>query len=131
LLCQVSSDMVALEQYASPVKYREEKMPKIASAKKNLRKNQRRAKSNLAVKEKLKQELQKSDTLTLPELYKIIDKAAKKRVISKGRANRLKSKVQKNVGKKVVKTQKTKAKKTTKRTKKIAKTKSKKQKKQP
>lgn len=74
-------------------------MPVIKSAKKKLRKDIRREKANLKVLGKMKKTLKDSrKTLTpkkLSEASKAIDKAAKKNIIHKNKAARLKSRLYK------------------------------------
>jgi ribosomal protein S20 len=83
-------------------------MPIKESAKKALRKSLKGKERNLAYKEKIKRLLKKAKILIsgkkteevkkiLPEIYKILDKAAKKNIIKKGKANRIKSKISKLV----------------------------------
>ncbi len=79
-------------------------MPITKSAKKALRQNKKRRKRNLAYKNKIKDLTKKAKDLVsegkqkqakelLPQLYKAIDKAAKKGVIKKNTASRKKSRV--------------------------------------
>ncbi len=72
-------------------------MPVIKSAKKKLRKDIRREKKNSQLKSDLKKALKntrKSPTLKKVSLAsKVIDKAAKKNIIHKNKAARLKSKL--------------------------------------
>ena len=72
-------------------------MPIIKSAKKALRRDQRRAIVNKRIKEKIKEALKKArktptkKALTLA--FSALDKAAKKKVIHKNKAARLKSRL--------------------------------------
>lgn len=72
-------------------------MPVTKSAKKKLRKDKKRTKANLAYKKAYKEavkKLKKTKTKEmLTEAYSKIDKAAKRGVIHKNKAARLKSKV--------------------------------------
>lgn len=74
-------------------------MPVIKSAKKKLRKDKRREKANLKVTGTMKKVLKESrKTLTvkkISEAAKAIDKAAKKSIIHKNKAARLKSRLYK------------------------------------
>ena len=79
-------------------------MPKTKSAKKALRKSLRKRARNLVYKKKIKSLLKRVRTLVLekkieeakrllPQVYKILDKAAKVGVIKKNTASRKKSKI--------------------------------------
>ncbi len=81
-------------------------MPIKESAKKALRKSLKRQKRNLALKKKMKMLLKKAKILILekkfeeakkilPEIYKVFDKSAKKNIIKKGKAKRIKSEISK------------------------------------
>lgn len=81
-------------------------MPKKKSAKKALRQSKKKRAHNLFYKKKIKTLLKTYKKLleenkidqareVLPQIYKILDKAAKEKVIKKGKANRLKSKLTK------------------------------------
>lgn len=81
------------------------------SAKKAMRQSLKRKERNLVYKEKLKQLVKKAKTLAgqkkqaealklLPEVYSIIDKAAKVGVIKKNNASRKKSRLTKLIEKK-------------------------------
>jgi ribosomal protein S20 len=71
-------------------------MPHLKSAYKNLRKSRRKAAINLKAKNNLKKAFKGPLTLkTLPAVTKAIDKAAKRGIISEGRAARLKSRLSK------------------------------------
>lgn len=67
-------------------------MPIIRSVKKDLRKTKKRTKKNKDQKRRLKLALKKTkkDAKGISELYSLIDKAAKNRVVSKNKAARLK-----------------------------------------
>ncbi|MBZ1348909.1 MAG: 30S ribosomal protein S20 [Candidatus Liptonbacteria bacterium] len=79
-------------------------MPKTKSVKKSLRKSLRRKIKNLTQKNNIKtsirqykktiieKEIEKTKK-SLPKIYKIIDKAAKKKIIKKNKAGRLKSRL--------------------------------------
>ena len=72
-------------------------MPVTKQAKKKLRKDRKREKENLKLKSKFKKAVKKTKnnptTKNLTESSKIIDKAAKKGVIHKNKAARLKSRL--------------------------------------
>ena len=74
-------------------------MPVTKSAKKALRRDRRRATINKRIKEKIKEVLKrvrKSPTKkNLQEASSVLDKAAKKKVIHKNKASRLKSRLAK------------------------------------
>jgi small subunit ribosomal protein S20 len=85
-------------------------MPKTKSAKKSLRKSEKRRIENLRIKErikKLKKEIKKliqenkieEGKKILPLFYKALDKAAKRGTIKKGKADREKSKIAKILSK--------------------------------
>lgn len=84
-------------------------MPITQSAKKALRQNLRRRLRNRAVKNRLAEEIKRFKRLAakdqgearkqLPLIYKLLDKAAKKRVISRNEARRRKSTLSLLVGK--------------------------------
>jgi len=63
-------------------------MPIIKSAKKALKQNKKKAKQNLAYKKQIKKALKSKN---LDKIYKALDKAAKRGVISKKKATRKKS----------------------------------------
>ncbi len=73
-------------------------MSHLKSAAKNLRKSRRRAQANLKIKAALKK-LQRGPVTarTLPILTKSIDKAAKRKILTKARAARLKSRLSKKI----------------------------------
>jgi len=71
-------------------------MPHLKSAYKNIRKSRRKAALNLKLKKNLRQSLKSSPTIkNLPATTKSIDKAARRKIISRGRAARLKSRLSK------------------------------------
>jgi small subunit ribosomal protein S20 len=83
-------------------------MPIIKSAKKALRKSQKRRAVNIAKKRKLKSLLKKVRALVsekkieeakklLPQVYKVLDKAAKTNLIRKNTASRKKSRISKSI----------------------------------
>jgi small subunit ribosomal protein S20 len=85
-------------------------MPIIQSAKKSLRKNDKRKLRNLKQKNKMKELLKKFQLLIsekkieeakslLPQIQKSLDKAAKKNIIKKNTASRRKSRLTKKVNK--------------------------------
>jgi small subunit ribosomal protein S20 len=85
-------------------------MPITKSAKKALRQNQRRRARNLVKRRKLKKLLKEVNSLVLekkipeakkllPQVYKILDKAAKTGLIKKNTAGRKKSRITKMVSK--------------------------------
>jgi len=87
-------------------------MPITKSAKKALRQNVRRKAKNLIYKKKMKGLIKELRVLVaekkiedakklLPQVYKILDKAAKVNVIKKNTADRKKSRITKLVNKKV------------------------------
>lgn len=87
-------------------------MPITKSAKKAVRQNQRRRARNLVYKKKMKNLIKEVRSLVLekkieqakkllPQVYKILDKAAKVNVIKKNTADRKKSRITKLANKKV------------------------------
>lgn len=75
-------------------------MPHLKSAFKNLRKSKKRAQQNKEVTEEVKRLLKGPVTeKTLPKIYKSIDKATKRKIYSKNKAARLKSKLAKQLAK--------------------------------
>ncbi len=79
-------------------------MPNLASAEKELRKNEKRRTENRAWKTRMKRLIKRVRGLTaegqrdeatklLPELYKTVDKMAKKNRIARNKAARIKSRV--------------------------------------
>lgn len=89
-------------------------MPVTYSAKKALRRDQRRAKTNLKIKRRYKEALKRAKKLgskkALQEAGSLIDRAAKKKVIHKNQAARLKSRLVKFLKKPKKKTPKKKTK---------------------
>ncbi len=90
-------------------------MPIIKSAKKALRQNLKRQAKNKASKQKVKTALKDARALVsgkkgqeaiknLPEIYKIIDKAAKKGIMKPNTAARKKSRIAKLIAKSLQKT---------------------------
>ena len=79
-------------------------MPIIKSAVKALRQDKKRAKNNMPVKKKFREAVKKArkkPTLkNLKQAYSILDKAAKKKIIHKNKAARLKSRLAKLLKKK-------------------------------
>ena len=79
-------------------------MPVIKSAKKALRRDQRRTKTNLKIKKSLKQAVktarQKPTVSNLTKAYSALDTATKKHYIHKNKASRLKSRLAKLLSKK-------------------------------
>ncbi len=80
-------------------------MPIIKSAKKKLRVDKRRTKVNRVYRNKLKEALkevgEKKTKKSLQVAYRVIDRAAKKRVIHKNKAARIKSRLVKQIKSKV------------------------------
>lgn len=76
-------------------------MPVTKSAKKALRQDQRREKINKQAKQQLKKAVAKikktKSAANLHEVYSLIDRAAKKGIIPKNKASRLKSQLAKKV----------------------------------
>jgi len=73
-------------------------MPHLKSAFKNLRKSRRRAAENRLIKGELNKLLKGPVTVkTLPNLYRAIDKAARRKIFAKNKAARLKGKLAKKV----------------------------------
>ncbi|OGC59530.1 hypothetical protein A2890_00965 [candidate division WWE3 bacterium RIFCSPLOWO2_01_FULL_53_14] len=73
-------------------------MPHLKSAAKNLRKSRRKAALNAKIEETLKKTLKGPVTLkTLPIIMKVVDKAAKRKILSKNKAARLKSGLSKRI----------------------------------
>lgn len=76
-------------------------MPIIKSAKKKLRQDKKRTLKNLSYERTFKQALKaikkggKDKPKLISNAYRAIDKAAKKRIIHKNKANRLKSEISK------------------------------------
>lgn len=74
-------------------------MPVLQSSKKALRRDRRRAIVNKSLKNKIKEVLKKTrqnpNKKNLDLSFKVLDRAAKKKVIHQGKANRLKSRLSK------------------------------------
>ena len=79
-------------------------MPKIKSAKKALRQNNKRRVINLSIKRNVKKNIREFDDFVaggnleeaknkLPTVFKVLDKAAKTGVIEKNKSSRLKSRL--------------------------------------
>jgi len=79
-------------------------MPVLESTKKALRNAQRKAKSNLVIRENYKEALKKArknpNEENIKKAYSLLDKAAKTNVIHKNKASRLKSRLVKLATKK-------------------------------
>jgi len=82
-------------------------MPNIKSAKKKLRKDTKRTAKNDAYRKKVKDTIKsiskmstRTTKVTLQKAFSTIDRAAKKKVIHKNKAARLKSRVSKLIAKK-------------------------------
>ncbi|MCK4473949.1 30S ribosomal protein S20 [Candidatus Parcubacteria bacterium] len=85
-------------------------MPITKSAKKSVRQSLKRKSRNIGKKRKLKDLLKKVKSLTsekkikevkllVPQIYKLLDKAAKKGLIKKNTADRKKSRITKSINK--------------------------------
>jgi small subunit ribosomal protein S20 len=72
-------------------------VPISKSAKKSLRSSETKAKRNLVLKAKLKTAIKKTTSENLSSVYSTIDKSAKRGLIHKNKAARLKSKLAKSV----------------------------------
>lgn len=83
-------------------------MPITESAKKALRQSQKRRKRNIKYKNKIKDLIKKVKILIkdnkikeaqelLPQIYKILDKSAKEKIIKKNTADRKKSRISKQI----------------------------------
>lgn len=74
-------------------------MPNIKSAKKKLKQDRVRTKRNIKyeqlIEKAIKEIKKKKDQNSLKKVYSIIDKAAKKKIIHKNKAARLKSRISK------------------------------------
>ncbi|MCL4418925.1 MAG: 30S ribosomal protein S20 [Patescibacteria group bacterium] len=86
-------------------------MPVTKSAQKKLRKDKKRKESNRELKDLLRTSIKKAiknpSEKFITEVVKLADKAAKKNIIHKNKAARIKSKIAKLISKKTVKTKKT------------------------
>jgi len=85
-------------------------MPNLKTSIKDLRQNKRREKVNDRFKNRIKKVVKKADSLikdgkdieaktTLKNVYKVLDKAAKKNVIKNKKADRIKSRLSKKLNK--------------------------------
>ena len=85
-------------------------MPNLKTSIKDLRQNKRKKTYNDRLRNRVKKSVKKQSTLlkdvkkedaqkNLKHVFKVLDKAAKKNVIKKGKANRLKSRLTKNLNK--------------------------------
>lgn len=72
-------------------------MPNKKAAIKALRSSKRKREENRIVKKNLKDVIKKANSKNLDKVYSTIDKAAKKNVICKNKAARIKSKIAKSV----------------------------------
>lgn len=85
-------------------------MPNLKTSIKDLRQNKRRNEFNNRLRKRTKRAIKKQNTLIETEkqaeaeknirnVYKVLDKAAKKNVIKKGKADRIKSRLTNNLNK--------------------------------
>jgi small subunit ribosomal protein S20 len=85
-------------------------MPNLKTSIKDLRQNKRRKTYNDRLRNRIKKSVKKQNSLLKEEktaeaeknvknIYKVLDKAARKNVIKKGKANRIKSRLTKNLNK--------------------------------
>lgn len=85
-------------------------MPNLQTSIKDLRQNKRRNVFNNRLRNRMKKAIKKQNTLVeegkqveaeknIRNVYKILDKAAKKNVINKGKADRIKSRLTNNLNK--------------------------------
>ncbi len=85
-------------------------MPNLKTSIKDLRKNKRRSEINDRLRNRMKRATKKHKLFAkeknvteieknLKNVYKVLDKAAKKNVIKKGKADRIKSRLTKNLNK--------------------------------
>ncbi len=73
-------------------------MPRLKSATKHLRQSRKRAEENKRLKEQVKDLIRTAKSKKdLPALYKVIDKAAKRKIFHKKKAARLKSALSKKL----------------------------------
>ena len=83
-------------------------MPNLETSIKDLRQNKRRKVHNDRLRNRIKRAVKKQNTLVLEEkkpeaekniknVYKVLDKAARKNVIKKGKADRIKSRLTKKL----------------------------------
>lgn len=73
-------------------------MPLTKSAKKSLKVSRTKRAHNLVIEKKLKKALKNTDEKNVNEVISLIDKAAKKNLIHKNKAARLKSRLNKKFG---------------------------------
>jgi len=85
-------------------------MPNLKTSIKDLRQNERRKVVNDRLRNRVKKSIKKQATLlkenaiaegekNLRNIYKVLDKAAKKNIIKKGKADRIKSRLTRNLNK--------------------------------
>ena len=85
-------------------------MPNLKTSIKDLRQNKRRKVYNNRLRNRIKKSVKKQNTLlesektaeagkNIKNVYKVLDKAAKKNIIKKGKANRIKSRLTRNLNK--------------------------------
>ncbi len=85
-------------------------MPNLKTSIKDLRQNKRRKSVNDRLRNRVKKTVKKQTTLikagaiaegekNLKNVYKVLDKAAKKNIIKKGKADRIKSRLTRNLNK--------------------------------
>ncbi|HHX99672.1 TPA: 30S ribosomal protein S20 [Candidatus Dojkabacteria bacterium] len=85
-------------------------MPNLKASKKDLRATRRRTEINDRLRNRIKKATKKQNTLVqegsleegkknIKHVYKVLDKASKKNVIKKGKADRIKSRLTKNLNK--------------------------------
>ena len=100
-------------------------MPILKASKKGQRQNVARRKHNVVIRQTLKDTLKTASEKNLDKVFSVVDKAAKRHIIHKNKAARIKSRLSKKFGgkevKKAVETKKTKVAKETKTTKKVKK----------
>lgn len=73
-------------------------MPQRSAAKKNIRKTKRRTRRNSAAKRKLKESLKKAASAdAYARAIALLDKAAKRNLLHRNKANRLKSRLHKKM----------------------------------
>lgn len=76
-------------------------MPLTKSAIKAQRVSERKRKTNLKIKKNLKEKIKKANQSSLSEVYSVIDKAVKKKIIHKNKAARIKSSLTRKLNKKI------------------------------
>lgn len=74
-------------------------MPILPSAKKALKQNLKKYQANLVLRKKLRDAIKKTTSANINATISLIDKAAKKNIIHKNKAARLKSRLAKKIGK--------------------------------